>query len=308
MVKQYGTVVANTGYHCLVQTPTSQKILCYTKGKKQEVVVGDQVEWKFSGSDGFITHVAKRHNLFYRQDVTRIKKIAANIDLLVFCIAAQPSFNDTHLSHTLVAAEATGIQTIIVLNKSDLRIAFATAYQNLELYRQMGYRVFPLCLKYPEQLQDNSLKALSTQLQDKTNLVFGPSGSGKSTLINYFVPDAHAQIQEISKTLNSGKHTTSISKLYWARSLGKDTAIIDTPGFQTFGLYYVSPRQLATLMPDIAKYCYGCRFHNCTHLHEPGCKVRLQIGQGIHTRRYAIYQQLYQELNIFLKTKYKYKN
>jgi ribosome biogenesis GTPase len=37
----------------------------------------------------------------------------------------------------------------------------------------------------------------------------------------------------------------------------------------------------------------GCRFHNCTHRHEPGCAIRAAIDDGrIDARRHALYVQL----------------
>ena len=58
-----------------------------------------------------------------------------------------------------------------------------------------------------------------------------------------------------------------------ASTTASDTAIIDTPGFQQFGLHHIAPERLASLMPDIQAHATGCRFYNCTHRNEPGCGV-----------------------------------
>mgnify|MGYP002713065074 CR=1 FL=1 len=34
---------------------------------------------------------------------------------------------------------------------------------------------------------------------------------------------------------------------------------------------------LAPLMPDFAAHLGDCRFHNCSHRHEPGCGVRAAL-------------------------------
>ena len=81
-------------------------------------------------------------------------------------------------------------------------------------------------------------------LHGKTTLVLGPSGAGKSTLINLLVPGALVQTGEISKALNSGKHTTTSTTWYWVDA-DKTTALIDSPGFQEFGLNHIDPAQLA---------------------------------------------------------------
>ena len=84
---------------------------------------------------------------------------------------------------------------------------------------------------------------------------------------------AKALTGEISQALNSGKHTTTATTWYWVED-GRETALIDSPGFQDFGLHHIPPMQLASLMPDFKPHVPECRFYNCTHLHEPGCGVR----------------------------------
>ena len=82
----------------------------------------------------------------------------------------------------------------------------------------------------------------------------------------------------------------------------RTTALIDSPGFQEFGLNHIEPMQLAHLMPDLNATLGSCRFYNCTHLHEPGCGVMAAVGgeagpKSINTRRYKIYGDLFAELN-----------
>jgi ribosome biogenesis GTPase len=142
---------------------------------------------------------------------------------------------------------------------------------------------------------------LSGALEAKINLILGPSGAGKSTLINRWIPDAQVLTQEISSALNSGKHTTTSTTLYWMDA-GKTTALIDSPGFQEFGLNHIGPMQLAQLMPDIAAHATDCKFYNCSHLHEPGCGVisTVQATTGpaeISASRYKIYSDLFAELS-----------
>jgi ribosome biogenesis GTPase len=125
----------------------------------------------------------------------------------------------------------------------------------------------------------------------------GPSGMGKSTLINRFVPEAAAQVGEISRALRAGRHTTTTTTWYWldARRRG---AVIDSPGFQEFGLRQVTPSELAGLMPDLAAHLGHCRFANCSHRHEPGCGVRAAAARGaIGDNRMRLYEALHEELS-----------
>src|SRR6185295_10602230 len=133
-------------------------------------------------------------------------------------------------------------------------------------------------------------------LAGKATLVLGPSGAGKSTLINLLAPDARAQVGEISQALNTGRHTTTATQWYWTDP-ERRTALIDSPGFQEFGLRQIDPKALPGLMPDLRQHTPECRFYNCTHQHEPGCGVRAALARGeIGESRYRIYGEILQEL------------
>jgi ribosome biogenesis GTPase len=140
---------------------------------------------------------------------------------------------------------------------------------------------------------------LLKHLAGKTTLVLGPSGAGKSTLINLLAPGSLAQTGEISQALNAGKHTTTSTTWYWVDK-ERTTALIDSPGFQEFGLNHIEPMRLAGCMPDLEAHMGNCKFYNCTHLHEPGCGVIAAVGagdEGVTASRYRIYQELFAELS-----------
>ena len=310
-----GLVVASYGRHCVVETPDGQRRICHPRGKKSQCVVGDRVLWQApppgQGDEGTIEKVQPRHNLFYRQDEIRTKSFAANLDQVLILIAAEPVFSESQLARALIAAEAERITPLIALNKSDLVEPFARAWERLLPYRHMAgsegpdsrhYGVLPLSLA---QSGEVDRAALMRHLRGKTTLVLGPSGSGKSTLINLLVPSAAAQTGEISQALNSGKHTTTSTTWYWVEdgeAGARHTALIDSPGFQEFGLRHLAPTDLARCMPDIGAHANECKFYNCSHLHEPGCAVRplVESGDGagsISANRYKIYSELFAELS-----------
>ena len=314
MTRSEGLVVASHGRHCVVETPDGARRICHPRGKKSQAVVGDRVLWQAAapgqgqghGDEGTIEKVLERRNLFYRQDEVRTKSFAANLDQVLILIAAEPVFSESQLTRALIAAEAAQITPLIALNKSDLVEPFARAWERLWPYRHMGgeentrhhYRVLPLSLTQSGSVDRDALLAL---LAGKTTLVLGPSGSGKSTLVNLLVPGAAAQTGEISQALNSGRHTTTTTTLYWIDA-ARTTALIDSPGFQEFGLRHLAPTDLARCMPDIAAHAGACRFYNCTHLHEPGCTVMAQVREGqdaqaISPQRYRIYGELFAELS-----------
>ena len=96
--------------------------------------------------------------------------------------------------------------------------------------------------------------------------------------------------------LRAGKHTTTTTTWYWLDD-SRRSALIDSPGFQEFGLRHIEARRLAELMPDLAMHLGDCRFTNCTHRHEPGCGVRTAMARGeIAPSRVRIYTELMDEL------------
>jgi len=294
---QSGLIVANYGRHFLVENSTGARLICHSRGKKSQGVVGDRVQWQASQDEGTIEKIEPRRNLFYRQDEVRTKSFASNLDQVLILIAAEPEFSSSQLSRALIAAEEQHITPLIALNKSDLTEPFARAWTWLAPYRQMGYDVIPLAMA--KNTEADRL-ALLDRLTGKTTLVLGPSGAGKSTLINSLIPGALVQTGELSQALNSGKHTTTSTTWYWVDA-EKTTALLDSPGFQEFGLNHIDPAQLAAYMPDLKPHVAHCKFYNCSHLHEPGCGVIASVKSGdspdgISANRYKIYSDLYAEL------------
>jgi len=290
-------VVAAHGRHVVVETPEGERLMCHPRGKGRrkdgDIVVGDRVRWQATGDGGVIEHLEARRNLLFRQDEWRTKSFAANLDQLLVLVAGEPVFSESQLTRSLIAAQAAGIPALIGLNKTDLPSA-AAARERLVPYVSMGVTVIELALKAEPQ---ESAARLAQQLAGRVTLVLGPSGMGKSTLINLLVPRAAAQVGEISKALGAGRHTTTTTSWYWLDDT-RQAALIDSPGFQEFGLRQIAPEQLATLMPDYAAALGSCRFHNCSHRHEPGCGVREAIARGAITpSRQRIYEALYEDLS-----------
>jgi ribosome biogenesis GTPase / thiamine phosphate phosphatase len=304
-----GLVVAGYGRHYIVETPNGERITCHPRGKKSDCVVGDRVHWQPTGDEGVIERVEPRRNLLFRQDEWKTKSFAANLDQLIVLVASEPVFSESQLARALIAAESAGIPTRIVLNKADLP-SIVAARSRLEPYLAMGVEVVEVSLKrQPEASRDT----LAPLLAGRATFVLGPSGTGKSTLINLIAPDAKAQVGEISQALNSGRHTTTSTQWYWidesvdesidegeyrrVDATARKSALIDSPGFQEFGLRQIDANRLASLMPDLRAHASACRFYNCTHQHEPGCGVRAALARGdISESRYRIYGEIRAEL------------
>lgn len=293
---QSGLVVSTHGRHVVVESADGSRLICHPRGKKSEAVVGDRVLWQptqEASDEGVIVEVEARKNLLYRQDEWRSKSFAANLDQLLMWIAVEPVFSEAQLTRALIAARSADIPVTIVLNKIDLP-EVQRARDRLAPYQAMGYHVVEMSLK---QETEAAREQVAPLLDHKHSLVLGPSGAGKSTLINTLLPNARAEVGEISQALNSGRHTTTSSQWYWLDG-ERDSAVIDSPGFQEFGLHHIVPTELARWMPDIAEHMNDCRFHNCTHRQEPGCAVQAAVTAGTITPiRLSLYQDIFEELS-----------
>jgi ribosome biogenesis GTPase len=287
-----GRVVAGHGRHWIVEAADGSRVRCHARGRRNEAVVGDMVAWRHTGDEGVIERIEPRSTLLFRQDAWRSKSFAANIDRIMLIVAGEPMFSERLLGRALIAAADAGIGVTVVLNKADLPAA-ALARERLSRLLPQGVPVLDLSMK---QQPDRARALLAPALAGTVTLLLGPSGMGKSTLINLMVPDAMAQVGEISQALQSGRHTTTATAWYWLDG-ARDAALIDSPGFQEFGLHHVDPARLDSLMPDLAAHTGSCRFYNCTHRHEPGCAVRAAVEQGaISTDRWRLYTEVRGEL------------
>jgi ribosome biogenesis GTPase len=291
-----GRVVAAHGRHYVVQVAPQVRLHCFTRGKKSEIACGDEVVVQETAiGQGVIDAVEPRRNVLSRSNGFRTKLLAANIDAIAIVVAASPPFSEELLGRTLVAAESIEVPARVLLNKVDLADRIDAARATLAPYRALGYDVVELSIKGdPAQAR----ATLGPGFADRTTLLVGQSGMGKSSLLNLLIPDAQAATREISEALQTGKHTTTDARLY--QMPGDEGAIIDTPGFQEFGLAHLTPGTIERAFPEIRPLIGQCRFANCTHLHEPDCAILAARDRGaIAPRRYDLFAKLTRESATF---------
>jgi len=282
-----GRVVADFGREFLVELADRRQIACTRKGKKQDATCGDFVEIRLTGSaQGSIERVGTRRNLLYRSDQWREKTLAANVDQVVILLAPKPAFSEAFLNLSLVACEAARLPVVVALNKSDLP-EHGEALKSLAVYEKIGYTIISMSAKF------DTAQPLRPLLEAKLTLLVGQSGMGKSKTVNALVLSDVARVGELTASLGSGAQTTTFSRFY---RLDKDTAIIDTPGFQSFGLFHLTEDQIGEAMREFRPFLGRCKFNDCAHLGEPGCEVIAAAGRGeITPARLSFYQVLIEQ-------------
>ena len=288
-----GVIVAAHGRHYLADVD-GDLLQCVTRGKKTNVAVGDIVHLaRTSANQAVIERIAERSTLLYRSDQYKSKLLAANISRLFIVIATEPGFTDDLVSRALVACEAAGIEPHLILNKVDVTPPLARARERASLYTDMGYALHEVSAKtQPEQ----TVALLSPLLAGQSSIFIGQSGMGKSSLVNLLVPDADIAVREISEALDTGKHTTTFTRLYRLPQAHGGGRIIDSPGFQEFGLYHLSEGMLERAFVDFRPYLGGCKYYNCRHVAEPQCAVLQAVADGKIARlRHDLYKQLLHE-------------
>ena len=279
-------VTGDFGREYLVMLPDRTECVASRKGKKQDVTCGDEVIVSMTGSKAArIDEVLPRRNVLFRKDSWREKTLAANLDQAIIIVAPRPTFSPTFLNLCLVACDAAGIPATIMLNKKDLP-EFEAARESIRYLERIGYQILPISAKF-------DIEPLRPILANKKTLLVGESGMGKSRTVNNLVMREVAKESELSEALDSGKHTTTYTRLYW---LDKDTAIIDSPGMQSFGLFHLEDDDIAYAMPEFRTYFGDCKFNDCAHMDEPNCAIITATEAGkIEPQRLTFYQALVEQ-------------
>jgi len=180
-------------------------------------------------------------------------------------------------------AEANEIPAAVVINKVDLDPG---AWLEARC-RKAGYPVFRTSARTGEGIAE-----LRAAMVGRESVVTGPSGAGKSSLLNAIQPGLALRTGELSLRVRRGRNTT-VS----ARMLPFEGGyLVDTPGFNEVGLWGIEPRELASCFPEFRPHLGECRFQDCRHVREPGCRVLAAVAEGaIAADRLESYRMLLEE-------------
>jgi ribosome biogenesis GTPase len=266
------------------------------------VAVGDYVYLVFEDDNYIIDEILPRNNYIIRQSTHnehKVQILCSNITQAVFIASLEYPFTPLNtIDRFLVSAAAYHISTFLVFNKTDLLKKEKHLLQlqdYIQIYTRAGYQVIA-----GNVYQEKFIEEIKNQLQNQTTFVGGVSGVGKSTIINRIEPTLHLKTGEISKQTLKGRHTTTHVEMF---PLSFGGYIIDAPGVREFHLVDFEPHEISQYFPEMLRYSKFCKFANCTHLHEPGCRVIEALeNQEIANTRYNTYFSMYQEV----KNKKKY--
>jgi ribosome biogenesis GTPase / thiamine phosphate phosphatase len=284
-------VIIRHGATLGVEAQDGTLIQCQTRQNIGHPVCGDRVIVDPTGEgSGVVTALLPRQSVLSRPDFSgREKPLAANLTQLVIVLAPRPEPSGFLLDQYLVTAETIRIKPLIAINKIDLlkQDEADAFYSGLAHYERIGYDSVRVSAK-----QDHGLDALIERLKGETSMLVGQSGVGKSSLINALLPEHDVETGRLSEATGLGRHTTSAATLY---RLPEGGELIDSPGVRSFRLNNLSREEIEQGFPEFRPYLGACRFHNCSHEHEPDCAIHAAIEAGeISAQRLQNFQLLCQ--------------
>ncbi len=299
---QRGIVLRSTGSWYDIRTPEGVHWQGRLRGKLRlqglkvtnPVAVGDWVQFQVEDpneSRAAITAIEDRQNYLVRESPRKKAHghiIAANLDqVLVMATMVYPRTSSGFIDRVLVSAETFRIPALVVFNKSDLLDKKSEAQQNewMQVYARLGYGVLSVSA-----LEQQGLEEVMAALSHKKTLIVGHSGVGKSTLLNQIAPEINQRVQSISDFSEKGMHTTTFAEMF---EIAPQTFLIDTPGIKEMGLLQIGNEELAHYFPEMRERLGQCRFHNCTHQHEPHCAIIAAVAaETISPTRYQNYLRM----------------
>lgn len=298
-----GTVIKSSGSVYGVRAMDGTVVDCRVKGNfrlkgirsTNPVAVGDHVKFDVR-SDGtaYIVEILERKNYIVRKASNLSKQshiLAANLDRCFLIVTINhPATATTFIDRFLAAAEAYRVPVTLVFNKTDLyneaeneELEYLTA-----LYSCIGYQ----CL-HTSATDGKGIEELKNAMTGKVSLLAGNSGVGKSSLVNAIAPEIAARVGEISKTHDTGMHTTTYTEMF---EFMPGSYIVDTPGVKGFGTFDMETEEISHYFVEFFELSKDCKYGNCTHTHEPGCAVLEALEKGeLAPSRYQSYLSMLED-------------
>jgi len=277
-------IVAVFGRDLLVRDAEGVERRARPKGRRLNIVCGDDVVCETARDEIIVTAVKPRQSALYRSNMRgEAEAVVANVSRLFVVLAPKPLPDLFVVDRYVAAATSASIATTLVLNKRDLPIDDELRAQ-LAAYESIGYRTVTCSAKH-----DESLRELTEAAAGSVAALVGQSGVGKSSLVRRLVPHAETEIGELDRD-EEGRHTTTTSRMF---NLPGGGYLIDSPGVRDFApaIDKLDARTLG--FTEVERLAPGCRFLDCQHMREPGCAVQKAVESGeMGARRYESYRRM----------------
>jgi ribosome biogenesis GTPase len=214
--------------------------------------------------------------------------LAANLDVVFLVSGLDDDLNPRRIERALTVAWESGAQPVVVLNKADLLEDVASTVASIESIAP-GVPVVAVSARTGWGMDE----LLAHLPPGRTGMMLGSSGVGKSSLLNRLLGESRATTSEVSQHESKGRHTTTHRELFLLHHGG---LLMDGPGVRELGLWG-EDASLDDTFSELHALAEGCRFHDCTHQHEPGCAVRAAVAEGtLSEERLQSYERLRREL------------
>ncbi|MBN2851201.1 MAG: ribosome small subunit-dependent GTPase A [Clostridia bacterium] len=289
------TVISNNGE---MSAKLKGSFLYHVKSSDELPTIGDYVWLKsVENGDAVLYSVFNRKSAFKRPDYMGHKEnhaksiqtqlVAANFDYVFIMSSLNNDLNINRISRYLAVTLQSKAVPVIILTKSDLcddteeKVSLLTA-----AFREVEIIAVSIFNNHGE----SQLKKYLTP--GKTIAFLGSSGVGKSSLLNKLAETELMHVSHIRENDSKGRHTTTHRQLVM---LDNGVMIIDTPGMRELGLID-SDEGIGETFKDIIALEKTCKFNNCTHKNEPGCRIQEALkNKELDERQYRNYLQFLEE-------------
>ena len=283
--EQKGVIIAHHGIAVDVLFESGRQEMIKVK-RRSGHVVGDKVTVRHQR----LTRLPRRTELCRRNSRGSIRIVGANLDVLGIVISPLPMPTPGYIDQSIVAARQAELTPVLVINKEDLEEAEAFITRITNTYAGI-LDIFVVSAE-----TGKGIDALTSFLGRGLRAFFvGITGVGKSSLLNTICPTLDLRVGEIFEAGKRGCNTTTVSSLHRLPGGGE---LVDTPGFNEFGLVNSTTENLAGVFPGFENLMPGsCRFRDCRHRTEPGCTVSAMVEDGdIPQERYDAYIEILEQL------------